>query len=30
MKQLNVFTEQQPNIPNILPRGYQKIVLLKE
>lgn len=30
IKQLNVFTEQQPDIPNIRPYGLQKIVLLKE
>lgn len=30
IKQLNVFTEQQPDIPHIHPHGIQRIVLLKE
>ena len=30
MKELNVFTEKQPDIYNIRPCGLQKIVLLKE
>ena len=30
MKELNVFTEKQPDIYNIRPYGLQKIVLLKE
>ena len=30
IKELNVFTEKQPDIYNIRPHGLQKIVLLKE
>ena len=30
MKELNVFTEKQPDIYTIRPHGLQKIVLLKE
>lgn len=30
MKELNVFTEKQPDIYNIRPCGLQKIILLKE